>query len=178
MKALFFLSLAVAVAVLQCANPSAGTGSTTESRVASILYNPGGSPAANATVKFYPINYNPRTSGLGKITAKVDSATTDANGGYTAKLDTGAYNILAQGDSGVAYQDSIVVVKDSTVHPAVDTLKAPGSIRGVVRLQPGDDARKVFIIALGTNTFSSPEDAIGNFALSDMAEGKYKVRIM
>jgi hypothetical protein len=172
------LALTAVFLIAGCTEKLAGNTSETGNAVTASLYNPGGSPTVHAKIRFIPINYNPRTGGLGKIAAKVDSATTDANGTYTAKLDTGAYNVLAAGDSGVVYQDSIVVVKDSTVRPPADTLKSPGSIRGVVRLQPGDDARKVFILAMGTNTFSWPEDAAGNFALADMAEGKYKVRIM
>ena len=108
----------------------------------------------------------------------MDSTTTDASGNYAAKLDTGTYNVLAAGDSGVVYQDSITVVKDSTVHPPADTLKAPGSIRGIIRLQPGDDARTVFILFMGTNVLNMPEDAIGNFSVANMAEGTYRVRFL
>ena len=165
--------------LLRCIAPNAGNATQTGNAITAMLCNPGGSPAAHATVRFYPVRYNPRTGGLGKTAAAaVDSTTTDANGNYTAKLDTGTYNILASGDSGVVYQDSITVSKDSTVHPPADTLNAPGSIRGVIRLQPGDDARKVFIIAMGTNVFISPEDSVGNFVLANMAEGTYRVRML
>jgi len=142
-------------------------------RISAMLYNPGGSPAVHAKVKFFQINYNPRSGGLA-----IDSTTTDVHGNYNAKLDTGTYNILVSGDSGVAYQDSITVIKDSTVHPPADTLKTPGSIHGMIRLQPGDDARTVFIIFMGTNVLNMPEDAIGNFAVANMAEGTYRVRIL
>jgi hypothetical protein len=163
-----------------CTTPVANGGTEVGNpKISAMLYNPGGSPAANAKVRFYPIHYNPRTGSLAKaLAAGVDSTTTDAKGNYTAKLDTGMYNVLAAGDSGVVYQDSITVVKDSTIHPPADTLKAPGTIRGVVRLQPGDDARKVFILAMGTNTFSSPSDSVGNFSLANMADGRYSVRII
>jgi hypothetical protein len=174
-----FCSLAL---VLNSCSPNkiAGNGSQTpNSNVVAMLYNPGGSPAANVKVRFYPIHYNPRTGGLTKtLVAVVDSTTTDAQGNYTAKLDTGTYNMLAAGDSGVVYQDSITVIKDSTVHPPADTLGAPGSIRGVIRLQPGDDARTVFMIFMGTNILNMPEDAIGNFTATNMAEGTYRVRIL
>jgi hypothetical protein len=166
---------------LDCSHPtqSTGNGSGTGNAINAMLYNPGGSPAVHAKVRFYPINYNPRTHNLTKtIAAVVDSTTTDANGNYAAKLDTGTYNVLASGDSGVVYQDSITVVKDSTVHPPADTLKAPGSVRGVVRLQPGDDARTVFIIFMGTNILNMPDDSIGNFTAANIAQGTYKVRIL
>jgi len=70
------------------------------------------------------------------------------------------------------------VIKDSTVHPAADTLGAPGSIRGVVRLQPGDDARTVFMLFLGTNIWATPDDSTGRFTAANMAGGTYRVRIL
>jgi hypothetical protein len=147
--------------------------------VSAMLYNPGGSPAAHAKVRFFPVNYNPRTGGLSKaLAAVVESTVTNAQGNYTAKLDIGAYNILATGDSGVVYQDSITVIKDSTIHPPTDTLGAPGGLRGRVRLQAGDDARTVFILFLGTNTWVMPDDSIGRFTVANMAGGTYRVRFL
>jgi uncharacterized protein (TIGR02145 family) len=176
------LSLLAIIAILLCITcsraPTAGTATETEN-VAAMLYNPGGSPAAHAKVRFYPVNYNPATGGLAKtLAAAPDSTTTDARGNYTAKLDTGTYNILASGDSGVVYRDSITVARDSTIHPPADTLKTPGGIRGRVRLQPGADARTVFILFLGTNTFGTPDDSTGKFTITNMAQGTYKVRIL
>ena len=114
-----------------------------------MLYNPGGSPAVHAKVRFYPINYNPHAGGVAKKMATADSATTDSTGNYSVKLDTGTYNVLASGDSGVVYQDSITVTKDSAIHPPADTLKAPGGLRGRVRLQPGDDRENRVYSVLG-----------------------------
>jgi hypothetical protein len=177
-----FLVIIASMLYLTCTTPTGHTGTATETEnVAAILYNPHGSPAAHAKVKFYPRNYNPRTGGLGKTaasTVKIDSTTTDANGNYIAKLDTGTYTILASGDSGLAYQDSITVIKGDTTKPVADTLKPAGSIKGVVQLQPGDDARTVFILFMGTHSFTTPDDAIGNFTAPDLAEGKYRVRIL
>ncbi len=117
---LFIAVLCLTLPFMACVkNIAGGSTETTNPAVSAMLYNPGGSPAAHAKVRFYPINYNPRTGGLAKtLAAVVDSTTTDASGNYTAKLDTGTYNVLAAGDSGVVYQDSITVVKDSTRSPA------------------------------------------------------------
>ena len=117
-----------------------------------MLRNPGGSPAKNAKVVFYPVNYNPHTGGLDKTatTATPDSTTTDNNGNYTITLDTGTYNMLANGDSGLAYQDSITTIKGDTVKPPPDTLKPAGTIQGIIQMQPGDDPRTVFILFMGT----------------------------
>src|SRR5271157_1033275 len=180
MKQFRLLPLAVAVVAIQCMNPNGGTGSSTESRVTAMVYNPGGTPAAHAKVMFYPVNYNPHTGGLGKTAtvATVDSTTTDANGNYTATLDSGTYNIIASGGGNLAYQDSITVTKGDTVKPPPDTLKVPGTIQGIIQMQPGDDARTVFILFMGTHTFTMPVDIAGNFTTDNMAAGTYSVRII
>ncbi len=181
MKFVFLAFLAVCLFLFAtCSNNVAGNKTKPENpSVTTMLYNPGGSPAAHAKIKFYPVNYNPRTGGLSKtLSTTVDSTTTDASGNYSVKLDSGTYNVLATGDSGVVYQDSISVAKDSTIHPPADTLKAPGGLRGRVRLQPGDDARTVFILFLGTSTFGTPDDSTGKFTIANMAQGTYKVRIL
>lgn len=165
----------------QCTSPTstAGNGSDVgNAHVMGYIRNADGSPAKNAVVRFITVDHNPR-AGLAKRAAVVDSTVTNDSGQYTLdSLAGGDYNVLASGDSGLSYQDSVTVLDDTTNQVPDDTLKAPGSLRGVVRLQPGDDARKVFLIALGTNSFASPGDSAGNFALPDMAEGRYSVRIL
>jgi hypothetical protein len=47
----------------------------------------------------------------------------------------------------------------------------------VVELEQGGDPRSVFILFLGTHTYSTP-DAAGNFVSEPMAGGKYRVRIL
>jgi hypothetical protein len=161
---------------MRCANPNAGNGSDVgNARITAMLYNPGGTPAANAKVCFYPHDNDPRP---GKGTGPVDSTTTDASGNYTAKLDSGTYNILASLGNNATFQDSIKAVRDSTVHPPVDTLKALGSISGKIELQGTDDPRTVFILFMGSNTFATVNDIQGNFSATNMAKGKYRVRIL
>lgn len=146
--------------------------------IPAMLYNPGGSPAVHAKVWFYPINYNPHGDGVAKRMATADSTTTDSTGNYSVKLDTGTYNVLASGDSGIAYQNSITVTNDSAVRPPADTLKAPGGLKGRVRLQPGDDPRTVFILFLGTNIWGTPDDSTGKFTVTNLAQGTYRVRFL
>ncbi|MGA2507231.1 MAG: hypothetical protein ABSF80_07125 [Chitinispirillaceae bacterium] len=175
------VAASTAFALMHCSSPLAGNGSGIGNGVvAAMLHNPGGSPAKNAKVVFYPVNYNPHTGGLGKTAtaATPDSTTTDNNGNYTITLDTGTYNILANGDSGLAYQDSITTVKGDTVKPPPDTLKPAGTIQGIIQMQPGDDARTVFILFMGTHTFTMPVDIAGNFTTDNMAAGTYSVRII
>jgi hypothetical protein len=173
------LALAAVTFFAHCVQKIAGNTSETGNSVSAMLYNPNGTPAAHAIVRFYKYGTDPRT-GLAKRTAAtpVDSTTTNASGNYTAALDTGTYNILATNNGNATFQDSITVVKDSTVNPPIDTLKTPGSLQGKIALQPGDDARTVFILFLGTNTFFEPADSLGNFTTLPMAKGKYQVRIL
>ena len=178
---LFAVAASTVFALLHCSSPLAGNGSGIGNGVvASMLHNPGGSPAKNAKVVFYPVNYNPHTGGLGKTAtaATPDSTTTDNNGNYTITLDTGSYNVLANGDSGLAYQDSITTIKGDTVKPPPDTLKPAGTIQGIIQMQPGDDPRTVFILFMGTHTFTMPVDIAGNFTTDNMAAGTYSVRII
>ncbi|MGA2508216.1 MAG: hypothetical protein ABSF80_12150, partial [Chitinispirillaceae bacterium] len=56
--------------------------------------------------------------------------------------------------------------------------KTPGTLHGVVQLQPGDDSRTVFILFLGTHSYTTPDDAAGNFSTEPMAGGKYRARIL
>ncbi|MGA2508274.1 MAG: hypothetical protein ABSF80_12445 [Chitinispirillaceae bacterium] len=167
--------------IFRCSSPLAGNGSQTPNgQVSAMVYNPDGTPAAHAKVMFYPINYNPHTGGLDKTATAttVDSTTTNDSGNYTATLDTGTYNIIANGSGNMAYQDSIRAIGGSAVHPPTDTLKTPGTIRGIVQLQPGDDPETVFILFMGTYTFSMPIDTTGTFTTAAMAAGSYWVRIL
>jgi PKD repeat protein len=180
MKSIWLASVAVCLFLLVTCSKNAGVNNTNnENRtIPAMLFNPGGSPAVHAKVRFFPINYNPRSGGLTKKAAASDSATTDSTGNYVVKLDTGTYNVLASGDSGVVYQESITVTKDSAIHPPADTLKTPGGLSGRVRLQPGDDARTVFVLFMGTNIWGTPDDTTGKFTVTNMAQGNYRVRIL
>ena len=93
--ALLFAALA---AMLHCtADKLAGNGSQTGNPVVSgVIYNAGGTPAAGATVRFYPVDYNPQNGSLGKTkalaaaVASKDSVATDAYGRYSVTLDSGS----------------------------------------------------------------------------------------
>ena len=179
MKHVLLAALPVLLFMTCTKNDIAGNSTQTGNpSVTAMVYNPGGTPAAHARIRFYPVHYNPRTGTAKALAAVVESTTTNASGNYSAKLDSGAYNVLGAGDSGVVYQDSITVIKDSTIHPPADTLKAPGSIKGVVRLQPGDDARTVFIIFTGTNILNMPEDAVGNLLSCKYGRGDVQSEVL
>ncbi len=166
--------------ILSCSDKNiAGNGTRTGNpTIAGVLYNADGSRAVHAKVKFVPVDFDPR-AGSGKSFVPTDSTTTNDTGHYGAdSLPTNTYNLFFSGNGNLAYRDSITIRPDShTVVPS-DTLKAPGSLHGRVRLQPGDDARNVFILFTGSMMLGAPGDSTGKFDVSNMAEGDYRVRFL
>jgi hypothetical protein len=165
--------LSAAVAVLFCVkcSPVAGTATETEN-ITAMLYNPDGTPAAQAKVCFYRHNDDPRNNHA------VDSTYTDNNGNYKKELDTGTYNILATLGTNATFQDSIIVIDGDTTRPPQDTLRSLGSISGKIELQGTDDPRTVFILLMGSNTFTRPTDLLGNFTATNIAKGRYPVTLL
>ena len=179
----YAITLAALLVGLQCSSPVSnnGSGSTTETaNVKGFLYTSDGTtPAKGAKVYLVPADHNPR-QGLAKVLAAApESTVTNDSGIY--RLDSvpaGTYNVLAAGSGNLAYQDSIGVKTDTLTQVPADTLKAPGGLRGLIRLQPGDDARTVFMLFMGTNTWAAPDDSTGTFGVANMAEGTYRVRLL
>ena len=170
--------LLISIVLLDCTAPTAGGTNTGNSTIAGVLYNPNGSRAANAKVRAITVDHNPITNFENRITA-IDSTFTNDSGGYSFdSLPEGFYNIFGEGDSGLSYNDSFFVLEDTVNVFPDDTLENPGTLRGVVRLQPGDDSRTVIILMFGTKTWEAPTDSIGNFALVNMAAGSYHVRFL
>lgn len=151
-----------------------GVTETENCQIDGYVYNPNGSPAGDATVRFYRADYNP-TSGGGVA----ESVMTNHDGYYSVGyLPTDTYNILATGDSGVAFQGDLMIdATDSTRIPN-DTLRAPGSLHGMVRLAGGEDSRTILIIVFGTSSWGAPSDSDGNFSLSDLPGGTYDIRFL
>jgi hypothetical protein len=184
-----FTSLPLKVSVvscmflLQCMQLTGGDGNGSNvgnARVTGVLCNPDGTRARYATVMAVPANFNP-LGGLGKTgyVAAIESTFTDDTGGYRFdSLPTATYNILGSNTANRSFIDSIVVrAREPQTVPA-DTLKPAGALRGVARLQPGDDSRTVLILVMGTPTWAVPGDSTGNFRLFDMAKGRYRVRLV
>jgi hypothetical protein len=173
------LSVAFALLGIHCSNLAGNTSETGNAAVAGTIYlSDGKTPASGAKVYLIPADHIP-APGLDQVgSASPESTTTNDNGVYT--LDTvsaGQYNILAKGSVDCAYRDSIVVSVDIQTQVSATTLKPRGSLHGIVRLMPGEDASKVFILFKGTTTWGYPDDASGSFTVDNLAEGKYKVRI-
>lgn len=145
-----------------------------------MIYLADGKPAANARVQVFPVGHVPEAAGVPKTSASaalVFSTFTDKDGRYSLdSLPKGQYNILGNLQSEYSYLDS-VFISDSTRSLASDTLKEPGSVTGVVTLEPNHDRRTVFVQVLGTNIFVNA-DADGRFTLKNMSRGEYSLRVV
>ncbi len=171
-------TLLMSLFLLDCTVPVAGGTDTGNAVIAGILYNPDGSRAVNAQVRAIPVDHNPISEIENRITA-IDSTFTNDSGAYSFdSLPEGYYNIFGEGDSGLSFNDSFFVSKDTANIFPDDTLGSPGTLRGVVRLQPGNDSRTVIILMFGTKIWEAPADSIGNFSLANMAAGTYNVRFL
>jgi leucine-zipper-like transcriptional regulator 1 len=179
----WILPVVFAVILLACTKSPQQAGTMSETDTA-MIYNPDNTPAVGAVVRFFVATDSTRTIAY--------QTTTDSNGRYSTKaLTKGVYNLLAYSakglaksanemsatnDSLIAYQDSIIVLTD-TVLVQPDTLEKPGSITGIIGLQPNHDPRTATVEVLGTNIYSNV-DINGRFTLSPIAKGNYNLRLV
>jgi hypothetical protein len=166
----YLLIIALALLPLMCSKDKiAGTVSDTDSGKSAMVYNPDFTPAKGAKVRFFAMDDTTRSP--------VSQTETDTNGRYSYKgLAKGMYNIIANNDSLLSYQDSVYITPDTAfIHP--DTLGKPGSVTAIVGLQPNHDPRTVTVQGLGTNVFCNV-DSNGRFTLAPLARGTYNLRIV
>jgi hypothetical protein len=179
------LLFACLIALVTCTtqNPADVSGGTSENGNAMVsghLYNANGTPARNALVRLYRVDYNPSPVPLSKSNAAVYAyAITDTAGKYSLDtLASGDYNILGMKDDNLSFRDSVPVRQDYKMTVPSDTLKQPGSLRGIVRLLFEHDSKNIFILVMGTQYFTAPADTSGRFRLDSLPEGSYNVRFM
>jgi hypothetical protein len=175
------LSLVAVITCMNCSNsPVAGNGSDVgNALVVGYLYNQNGSTAPNAIVRFIPSSQMSFPT-LPKKEVLSYAAVTNAEGKFGLdSLPRGFYSVLGEGTNGnLSFMDSVYInLNTKTIVPS-DTLKAPGSLSGVIRLADGQDSRNAFMLIFGLGTFAAPKDSIGNFTLDNMAEGEYHIRIL
>ena len=164
---------------LTCSNPSAGNGSDVGNPfISGNLVNKDGTPAANAVVRFIPVSQMP-IPGLSKTTGGEYSCVTDKDGhyGFDSLPDT-LYNVFGERNGDMCFHDSVHIIKHDSTRISTDTLKAPGSLSGIVRLQPEQSSSTVLLLLPGTSTFIIPSDSIGHFTIARMARGTYPVHII
>ncbi len=143
-----------------------------------MVFEPDGKPAVGAEVRVVPVSFNPQPaqSKAAASAAAVYKLETDARGRFNvAAIPAGQYNILASKDGLVAYQDSVVLT-DAGSRLASDTLGAPGSLTGVVRLQPNHNPATATVQLLGTTVYANV-DAAGRFRMDGLAAGIYAARV-
>lgn len=152
------------------------TGNTGKGTISGRVLNAKGEGVANARVRVVSVDHNPGPGGAGEV---ADVVLTASDGAFrTDSLADGLYNLLDEKAGELAFQDSVAVDGDAEAVADVDVLRPPGSLAGVVRLQPGHDSRTVFLILPGTTTLALPMDSVGNFRLFNLAEGEYRLRIL
>lgn len=135
----------------------------------------GGGIAADAEVRLIPVGHIP---GDGQDTLGLILTTrTDAEGRFAFdEVPRGRYNILAEGGALRSFRDSVLVTGKGQSLPD-DTLRAPGSLAGTVRLQPQHDPRTATVQILGTQVYMNVA-ADGSFRLADLGSGQYRLRVV
>ncbi len=155
---------------------STSTGNTGKGTIAGRVVDAEGRGVAGARVKVVVSDHNPGPGGSGEVS---EITFTEADGSFrTDSLADGYYNLFDSKGQQVAFLDSIGVSADSGALAPDAVLEAPGSVSGVVRLRPGHDVSTVFLVLIGTTTWSVPNDSIGNFVLKGLAEGEYRLRVI
>jgi hypothetical protein len=173
------LCAALAAALGGCSNSSDVTGnSTTVGNPAMVgtLVAESGTPVKGAEVKFYTLGHNPLADSLSE---NIVTTYTDANGRFVVdSMAGGMYTMVASNNSSAAFDDSIRVVEDSSNTLPPQTMRKPGTLRGRVQFDGGEDARTVRILVLGTHVWDAPADSNGRFTLEGLAAGTYWVRFL
>jgi hypothetical protein len=181
------LSVLLFALTFRCAPLSGDGNGSNVGNARGILYNADGTRARFAKVQAVPADFRPGPSGgVGKIGSPTEivSTYTDDTGGYVFdSLPENIYNILGSGgfdagDTQRTYIDSVASDGKTEVAIPQDTLRAPGTLHGMARLQQGDDNTKVLVLVMGTSSWTAPEDTSGSFRLSALARGRYHVRLM
>lgn len=156
------------------------------------IYNSDGTPAMNAKVSLVPSNSIPSNALFkkadealpGSTNKRTSSATadgiTDKNGKYSFSfVPADTYNIFGEGNGNLSFHPLVTITADNNpISVANDTLRPPGSLKGKVITNPPMDSRRIFIIFIGGYVVRWPDDSAGNFILSDMAEGTYRLRFL
>ena len=158
-------------------DPIAGTGTSTQTGLAGILYKENWRSSAGAVIRCIKTD----SIGLPKLgkasLLTIDSTLADSSGTFLfERLPDGQYGIIGSQGDDACFQDSIQVVHGNG-EAKPDTIRPTGAISGIVRLQAGDDSRTVLILIYGINSFSVPTDFIGDFSLSEIPYGTYRVPV-
>lgn len=160
--------------ICTCALGPTQSGGGGGSETNGIIYATDLQLAPNARVVLVETDNVPTFAGTG---TGGDTLLTDSLGRYSlSALASGTYNLFAFKDGHTAYRAGLTLPLVSRGDTPRDTLAAPGSLAGVVRLMPWDDSRKAVVLVLGSLYWTAPVDSVGNFVLGDLPPGSYSVR--
>lgn len=136
-----------------------------------------GSPVEGASVilvseGFMPISAESENGVL-------DSTLSNSSGYYSFDVGkSGKYNLLANNNKNYTLRKAIPVNASAQLDLPDEQLIPPGSLGGTVHLQSMDNHQSAVILLPGTNMFTYPSDASGDFMIPELAEGSYDLRIV
>lgn len=146
-------------------------GSEIPNELSGMVVDTEGRPQVDAAVSLYRSDAIPSVAGSGPAA----TARTDGSGRYRFDdLAKGRYNLLAEKAGARAYRDSLAVTGSQDL--GADTLTAPGALAGRVQLVAPDSPRLALVQVLGTYIFVNVDSA-GHFLITDLAEGRYRIRV-
>lgn len=145
-----------------------GTIDETDTGIEAMLFNPDGTPAQGASIKYFKVADTTKLPVLEVVS--------DEYGVFSTKgLELGNYNVYAEKGEWVAFQDSISVYAD-TVFIENDTLESPRTLSAIIGLQPNHDPRTVTVEVLGTDIYTNVNED-GYFTLKRMATGDFTLKL-
>lgn len=171
----FALTACACMVLLSCSGDDstlAGNGSELPNAAIGTLVYPDGTPAAGADVRIYVSQADPRSL---EVSAE---ATTGVDGRYVVTgLTPGSYNVLGMTSGARSFRKDANIAAVDTTYLPTDTLYATGSVCGVVKLVGDVDTAQIYLLVLGTQTYTAA-GADGRFCLNEMAAGTYVTRIV
>jgi alpha-tubulin suppressor-like RCC1 family protein len=135
-------------------------------KFSAAIYEPDGKePSEGAVVRLFDVN--------SRKNEPVFAAVTNDRGYFSiSKLPVGMYRLLAEKDSLVLFQDSLVVTPTYTTLRD-DTLECPSSITGTVGMEEYHDRRSVTVEIAGMDMKPVTPDTSGKFTLTGLADGTW-----
>lgn len=171
---LWYVPIAATALVSACQFLSDG-GTEIPNELTGSLYLPGGTPAINAQVTLYPVDYLSNNPPSGETDMK-RSTRTDSTGRYSfSDMADGRYNVLSNAhDSLFSFRDSLLI--SGKLKIPSDTLNPPGSLTGKIQLREEDDPTTAVVQVVGTDYIGSV-DSTGTFVLTNVAQGTYRMQL-
>lgn len=146
------------------------------------IYKQDGTAAPGAIVTLVRSDYIPSGQGVSKKMATSITTSTDKKGKFVFdNLSAGIYNLFgfAGNGSDALYKSSISIYdSDSGKCIVNDTLRPTHILRGKIQFSPYTDSRSVLILMMGSTRMTWPQDGLGNFTFTNLAEGTYQIRFL